>query len=979
MTGTRKKANAVFFAAIMVVSMVAAGFAAAPAAAVNDSDTVLIEGDVSDDTLPFTKIEDSGNISITVENDTAVVVNSVNFSDFDTLAANNSLVERANFVEGSGGEDVDQYTLELASNASQTYTFTAEPVGDLQGDFAAFAGPTRNISAGQSDTRNIRLERLITPDDINVTDVSPSSPADIDDTVDVTVEVTTDDTSPSGALADTPVVATVNDSETTNPSGSYSDIFIDSDGGDETTNTNSNGQATFSVNVSGTPGDIEQTIETQIDFTATEGDDVSTSQDLEFVPSIGDTGTLSGTVDVVDENITLGTQSNIENKAGIEVHAVQKDRVVGDSVRVVANNNGVESINSTNIAATLDQIGIDDFNDTNASIVTPNFGTLSGEETRNGDVELGTGAQFRVVTYEGGEAVVQDPRSDYLVRNPQDVEVIENETDQSVEIFDNNGSSAEFELAFLSDASYQVQQKVVIQNDSTEERVSVYQNITVDEDLNGSFQGTPEDTFDASEDLTYEGTEARFGDEDRTIQTDVTNEQGNFELLNLPTDAGSSLDYVVMAGGSDTGSASTEYGFANFAGYDTVSVDANERSGQLDTDLSVQEIEPTDQFAYSLDVTVDNGDKSVEVPIDEPVSVEVSATQRELGTNNNESAEGIEISLEATDQNVGDLADTTVTTDANGEASTTFTGDSPTVGETNISASFDAGNDVFTTEGGEQATVDVFQDAQITGDVVDDATPSNNLPNAEVTLTEENATGDFVEIANTTAGPGGSFSFTGGDGVRSGENYTVEATFTDEEGTEGNGFAQIFEIPGGTTNADIVIEDVVAPEGFDIEDGSLQAPPEAASGDEIEVSANVTNTAGEEATSDVTFVFNGSDVTSQEITLDAGETSAVSFTVTVPDVADGDYQHGIDTGIDSERATLTVTADDGGNSSEVPTDWELSEDQYFAIYENGEQPGTQDISALVNEWFNSEDNTINGTEFGTQDISDAVNYWFNDQ
>ena len=38
---TRKKANAVFFAAVMVISMVAAGFAVAPAAAVTDSDLTV--------------------------------------------------------------------------------------------------------------------------------------------------------------------------------------------------------------------------------------------------------------------------------------------------------------------------------------------------------------------------------------------------------------------------------------------------------------------------------------------------------------------------------------------------------------------------------------------------------------------------------------------------------------------------------------------------------------------------------------------------------------------------------------------------------------------------------------------------------------------------------------------------------------------------------------------------------------------------
>ncbi|RJX47814.1 beta strand repeat-containing protein [Halonotius pteroides] len=882
----------------------------------SSQNTVLIQGEISNDANPPEELDDSGNVSITITSDGPIgtIVDSRNISEFDTLANDNSLVEEASFSDNGG--DPGTYQVRLQSSQSQIYTFDAEPVGALTGQVEAFDGPTRNIAPGQSDTRNLRLSEVINPTDINVVNVDPSSTPDIEQTVDVTVEVTSADLGGS-VLSDTPVQASVNNSETTSGVANFNNIDINGTATDETKNTDSNGQATFSVSVDGSPvSDIEEVIETQIEFTATDGNNVQTSQDLEFIPSVGDTGTLSGTVDVVDENVTLGTQSNIENTAGVEVHAVQEDRVLSDSVRVVdQSDNGnavVESINSTNISDTLDQIGIDDFDDADASIVTPTFsGGVAGEETGLGDVELDTGDQFRVVTFEDGEEVTLDPRSNYLVRNPSSVELIENESDQSVEIFDNDGGSpAEFELAFLSNASYQVQQKVVIQNDSTEETVSVFQNITVDEGPNnGPLQANTEDVFDASEDLTYEGVENRFDDSDRTVQTDTTNEQGNFELLNLPTDAGSAQDYVVMAGGSDTGTANTEYGFANFAGYDTVAVEANTAGSQLDTDLSVQEFEPVNQFAYNLDVTVDNGAKSVEAPIDEPVSVEVSATQRELGTNDEQPAEGIEITLEALNSNIGELADTTPVLDSNGEATTTFTGDSPQVGQTNISATFDAPSGPVSTEGGEQATVDIFQDAQITGDVVDDSTPSDNLPGAEVTLTEENATGTFVEIANTTAGPAGSFSFTGEDGVRSGENYTVEASFTDEEGNEGTGFAQIFEIPGGTTNADIVIEDVIAPEGFEVEDGSLEAPASAAPGEEIEVSANVTNTAGEEATSPVTFVFDGSDVEDQDVTLDAGATDPVSFTVTVPDVADGDYEHGIETDIDSETATITVEED----------------------------------------------------------------------
>jgi len=840
---------------------------------------------------------------------------------------------------------------------------------------------TRNLfeTENTNEDATLVLDRLVNADNI---EASPSDPqAGLLETIDSEALVETEDTDPAGLqpLPDTPVDVEIIDSnvDDIDAAANVDDSSLNINPAPPT-DTDTDGVAEFEYNLTGiNPDEVSQPVEFELEYEATNAGDSAPETDTQtitFVPDIGDTGTLSGQVDIINEDIQVGTQDNVESEAGVEVHAVQVDRVEDNSVEVTTSDGGVEEINSTNISALLDQIDIDDFDDANASIITPTYGSVSGEETSSGDVELDQGNQFRVVTYENGEPIVQDPRSDYLVRDPDGVEVIQNETDRSVEIFNYEGStSPSFEMAFLSPADdYQVQQKVVIQNTSTEESVSVYQNITVDTNPVGSssFQTNTEDVFEASEDLTYSATEQRFADE-RAIQTDVTNDQGNFELLNLPVNVDQPQDYVVMAGGSETGSTATEYGFANFAGYDTVAVEANAAdsvapvSNQYNTDLSVQEFEPVNRFLYDLDVTVDGGQKFVETPVGDSTSVEVTATQQEAGTDDDPvPAENVEIDLEALDPQIGNLASETVTTNTDGEATTTFTGDSPDVGQTNISATIDTGNDIFTTEGGEQATVDVFQGAQITGDVVDDETPSNNLPGAEVTLFEENSTTEnSTQIATETAGPQGSFSFTGADGVRSGLNYTVRANFTDEPGNEGTGFAQLVEIPGGTTNADIVIEDVVAPEGFEVND--LQAPASAAPGDEIEVSANITNTAGTEDTSSAEFVFNGSVVDTQELTLGAGATEEVSFTVTVPDVADGDYEHGIQTEIDSATATLNVTSDNG--------DAGLTEDELRNEYGN-EVDGAVETTGLItgiSDWRND--------DIETSDLIQLIDLWRSDQ
>lgn len=70
------------------------------------------------------------------------------------------------------------------------------------------------------------------------------------------------------------------------------------------------------------------------------------------------------------------------------------------------------------------------------------------------------------------------------------------------------------------------------------------------------------------------------------------------------------------------------------------------------------------------------------------------------------------------------------------------------------------------------------------------------------------------------------------------------------------------------------------------------------------------------------------------------------------------------------------STDVSNGSPSVPAGWMLSDEQYFAIYEDGEQPNTQAVSSKLNEWYLSESNSISNTKFSTQEISTALNYWF---
>jgi len=91
---------------------------------------------------------------------------------------------------------------------------------------------------------------------------------------------------------------------------------------------------------------------------------------------------------------------------------------------------------------------------------------------------------------------------------------------------------------------------------------------------------------------------------------------------------------------------------------------------------------------------------------------------------------------------------------------------------------------------------------------------------------------------------------------------------------------------------------------FEVSD--LSAPAEADAGDQIDVSANLTNvgdTAGEQS---VDFVFNNTVAASQNVSLNSSETQTVTFAnVTVPNV-DGTFEHGIFTESDGQAATIDV-------------------------------------------------------------------------
>ena len=117
---SRKKANAVFFSVIMVISMAAIGFAAAPAAAADtDADNVTIEYEFPDDGTAITEGTENvePEVTISVDEDADNNLNQTSLGDADELAFFAG-EDQTDIIEGIDFGDID-----IAPGESETFTF----------------------------------------------------------------------------------------------------------------------------------------------------------------------------------------------------------------------------------------------------------------------------------------------------------------------------------------------------------------------------------------------------------------------------------------------------------------------------------------------------------------------------------------------------------------------------------------------------------------------------------------------------------------------------------------------------------------------------------------------------------------------------------------------------------------------------------------------------------------------------------------
>ena len=535
-------------------------------ARVGQNGTAFIDGDIGDDQV--NPIEDDQDIRLVVDNDdTGDEVVNETFGNFSTLADDNGFVANAGFTSSSdrSGDLLGTYFIEFNQvDTTANYTFNAS----LEG-FDAFDGPVTGTIGEQSD-RNLRLTRIVDADNLTVTDPPQDSAFDLQETFNATVLVETEDTEENGIgtlapLEGEDVVASNFTASFDNPNNADADLEIT-----PTTNTTESGGTTqFAISldlVANSPEDFDEDIDAGIRFDATSSDEFDVlNVTFQAEPPSGE-GTISGTVDELDPTIDIGAEevssmSNIEAGVDTSVHAVRENRV--------DDNAGPDG-----------EVGSGTFSFDDGSEGSIDIGNAGGNEVSTLQSDADVFVRVAALNDTGPNAQVVDildVQTDYLFTDNEELELARNLSIQGsgFNVHDDSGFG-DFRVHVIDPGDYQIQ-------------------ATAD----GNFSsGVLTTNFTADNDLSYDATKDRYADS-QAVHTDVTNEHGDFELLNLyaePDDTGGSdTEYYVMAG-EDNGTL----GFANARGYDTGEVypnsnryPGNDPQWQHDVDLTVQQAEVT--------------------------------------------------------------------------------------------------------------------------------------------------------------------------------------------------------------------------------------------------------------------------------------------------------------------------------------------------------------------------------------------------
>jgi len=215
-----------------------------------------------------------------------------------------------------------------------------------------------------------------------------------------------------------------------------------------------------------------------------------------------------------------------------------------------------------------------------------------------------------------------------------------------------------------------------------------------------------------------------------------------------------------------------------------------------------------------------------------------------------------------------------------------------------------------------QTVSTTFSIAEQSATLDDGATQVESSENATVSGTSSLSAGS--EITVRLRNSGGENPFLKQTTVDVGENGDWSAQFDLSDVPAGTNFT-INVLSGGNTLLDdgAVDAQTVEAASANLQLASLDAPETAEPGETITVTATVENTGGAEGTQNVSFVFEGETVSTQEVTVSAGSTQQVTFEATAPEET-GDYTHGVQVG-DNEVVEATLTVESGGETTTTST------------------------------------------------------------
>jgi len=192
------------------------------------------------------------------------------------------------------------------------------------------------------------------------------------------------------------------------------------------------------------------------------------------------------------------------------------------------------------------------------------------------------------------------------------------------------------------------------------------------------------------------------------------------------------------------------------------------------------------------------------------------------------------------------------------------------------------------------------------------------------------------------------------------EGASAGSTGLSIEPAAGNSEVLVFDEDGtgydvtGTNGATLDVEAVQ----FSV--SNLDAPERAAVGSTATVTADVTNDGTAESTQPVEFHLDvdgdgtPETVATEQVTLAGGETTAVSFDVTVPeDASFGDRDHGVFTAADSATAQIEFTPPDVSGDGDLPGD--LDGD---GLYEDVNGDGSANVGDAQALFSNRDDPSI---------------------